>query len=192
MSRLIGYARVSTTEQEAGLEAQVRDLLAAGCMSDRSYIHTERSSAVGDRPYLEAAIRELEKGDVLVVTKLDRLARNVHHLCEIVERIKAKGASLRILAMGLDTGTPTGTLMLNVLGAVAQFEREVMLERQREGIAKAKAAGKYKGSKPKVDPADVKTYYRACIQNKTGFPIAATAEFFGLSDRQVQRIVRGV
>ncbi len=89
----------------------------------------------------------LRKGDVLIVTKLDRLARNVVHLGQIVERIQAAGASLRILAMGLDTSTATGKLMLNVLGAVAQFEREMMLERQREGIARAKAEGKYKGGK---------------------------------------------
>jgi DNA invertase Pin-like site-specific DNA recombinase len=85
---------------------------------------------------------------VLAVTKLDRLARSVRNLCDIVERIEAKGASLRILAMNLDTATPTGKLMLNVIGSVAQFEREMMLERQREGIAKAKGEGRYRGRKP--------------------------------------------
>ena len=85
---------------------------------------------------------------MLIVTKLDRLARSVADLCKIVEKIEAKGASLRILAMNLDTATPTGRLMLNVIGSVAQFEREMMLERQREGIAKAKGEGRYKGRKP--------------------------------------------
>lgn len=191
MSRLIGYARVSTDDQEAGLLAQQRDLIAAGCtVYDGPHpTYVERASAVGHRPCLDAAIKLLEPGDVLVVTKLDRLARNVHHLCQVVERIKAKGASLRILAMGLDTGTPTGTLMLNVLGAVAQFEREIMLERQREGIAKAKAAGKYKG-RTGTDRAAVKEVYRA--QSHTPeLALSVTAEKFGLSVRQVQRIVRG-
>jgi DNA invertase Pin-like site-specific DNA recombinase len=83
-----------------------------------------------------------------VVTKLDRLARSVADLVRIVERLARKGVGLRILAMGVDTATPTGKLVLNVLGAIGQFEREVMLERQREGIAKAAAEGKYKGRKP--------------------------------------------
>ena len=82
------------------------------------------------------------------MTKLDRLARSVRDLCDIVDRVERKGASLRILAMNLDTGTSAGRLMLNVFGSVAQFEREVMLERQREGIAKAKGEGKYRGRAP--------------------------------------------
>jgi len=87
-------------------------------------------------------------GDTLVVTKLDRLARSVRHLGEIIEELDGKKVGLRILDLGLDTSNATGKLMLNVLGSVAQFEREMMLERQREGIAKAKAQGKYKGRKP--------------------------------------------
>ncbi len=90
------------------------------------------------------------EGDALVVTKLDRLARSVTHLGTIIAALEAKGVALRILNLGVDSATPTGRLMLNVLGGVAQFEREIMLERQREGIAKAKAAGRYKGRKPTV------------------------------------------
>jgi DNA invertase Pin-like site-specific DNA recombinase len=141
---IVGYARTSTTEQIAGLEAQGRDLKAAGVEK----LFEEQTSAVGPRKALETALDFLRTGDVLTVTKLDRLARSVRNLCDIVERIEAKGASLRILAMNLDTATPTGRLMLNVIGSVAQFEREMMLERQREGIAKAKGEGKYKGRAP--------------------------------------------
>ncbi|SMD06902.1 Site-specific DNA recombinase [Fulvimarina manganoxydans] len=141
---LIGYARTSTLEQEAGLEAQVRDLTALGC----ERVFQEQVSSVGERVALEAAISFTRSGDTLVVTKLDRLARSVVHMGEIVERLKAKGVALRIEAMNIDTSTPTGALMLNVMASVAQFEREMMLERQREGIAKAKAAGAYKGRKP--------------------------------------------
>jgi DNA invertase Pin-like site-specific DNA recombinase len=83
-----------------------------------------------------------------MVGKLDRLARSVAHLVEITEAVQKKAAHLQVLAMGLHTAGATGRLMLHVLGAVAQFERECMLERQREGIAKAKAEGKYKGRKP--------------------------------------------
>ena len=105
-------------------------------------------SSVADRPKLAAALDELREGDTLVVTKLDRLARSMRDLMNIVATIADRGASLRVVAMNLDTGTPTGRLMLNMLGSVAQFEREMMLERQREGIAKAKAEGAYKGRKP--------------------------------------------
>lgn len=140
----IGYARTSTLEQIAGFEAQKRDLETAGCEK----VFSERVSSVAHREQLEAAIDYLRDGDRLVVTKLDRLARSMRDLIAIKDRIEAKGAGLRILNMNLDTTTATGKLMLNVLGSVAEFEREIMLERQREGVAKAKAEGKFKGRKP--------------------------------------------
>jgi DNA invertase Pin-like site-specific DNA recombinase len=83
-----------------------------------------------------------------VVTKLDRLARSVAHLVSLGERLDTKGVSLKVLEQAIDTSTPTGRLMFNMLGAIAQFERELMLERQREGVAKAKAEGKYRGRAP--------------------------------------------
>ena len=122
----------------------MRDLEAAGCKK----VFAEQVSSVAQRDQLEAALDYLRDDDVLVVTKLDRLARSMRDLLAIVARIEAKRASLRILAMNLDTTTATGKLMLNVLGSVAEFERSMMLERQREGIAKAKADGKYKGRAP--------------------------------------------
>jgi DNA invertase Pin-like site-specific DNA recombinase len=138
---LVGYARTSTVDQNAGFEAQRRDLKAAGCTK----IFQEQVSSVAERAQLDAAIDYLLEGDVLVATKLDRLARSMRHLIQIVDQIKEKKAGLRILGMSLDTDTATGTMMLQVLGAVAQHERALMLERQREGIAKAKVEGKYKG-----------------------------------------------
>ncbi|MDV7341848.1 recombinase family protein [Terasakiella sp. A23] len=141
---LVGYARTSTLEQDAGLEAQLRELKALGCEE----VFQEQVSSVGAREELEAALRFVRKDDTLVVTKLDRLARSVKHLGEIVETVKEKSAHLKIMDLGFDTCTPTGELILNVLGSVAQFERGMMLERQREGIAKAKTEGKYKGRKP--------------------------------------------
>ena len=144
---LIGIARTSTLEQKAGLEAQLRELEAYGCEK----IYQEQVSSVAEREQLNAALSSLRSGDKLVVTKLDRLARSVKHLGEIVETINKADASLVVLDMGgtaIDTSNPTGKLILNVMSSVAQFEREMMLERQREGIAKAKAEGKYKGRKP--------------------------------------------
>ncbi len=137
----IGYARTSTVEQAAGFEAQKRDLAKAGCTK----VFAEQVSSIAERQQLDAALDYLRDGDVLICTKLDRLCRSMRDLMHIVDRTAAKGAGLRILSMNLDTTTPTGKLMLNVLGSVAEWERETMLERQREGIAKAKAAGKYKG-----------------------------------------------
>jgi DNA invertase Pin-like site-specific DNA recombinase len=141
---IIGYARTSTLEQAAGLEAQVRDLQAAGCEK----LFTEQVSSVAERQQLEAALDFAREGDVLVVTKLDRLARSMGNLMDIVRLLERKGVGLQILAMNLDTSTPTGKLMLTVFGGVAQFEREMMLERQREGIAVAKSKGRYKGRAP--------------------------------------------
>ncbi|QNA90836.1 recombinase family protein [Massilia sp. Dwa41.01b] len=141
---LIGYARTSTVEQVAGFDAQLSALKAEGC----ERVFQEQVSSVAERRELEEAIGFARSGDVFVVTKLDRLARNTQHLLEIVQRLEAKGVSLKVLNLGLDTSTPTGKLMLTMLGAVGQFEREIMLERQKEGVAKAKAEGKYKGRKP--------------------------------------------
>ena len=144
---IIGYARTSTVDQIAGLEAQNRELEAAQCQK----IFQEQVSSVAVRVQLEAALEFAREGDVLVTTKLDRLARSVADLMAIIETLDQKAVGLRILNLGMDTQTPTGKLMLTVLGGVAQFEREMMLERQREGVAKAKAAGKYKGRKPLAD-----------------------------------------
>ena len=140
----IGYARTSTLEQRAGFHAQVRDLEAVGCAK----IFREQVSSVGERPELERALDFVREGDTLVVTRLDRLARSIAHLSDIALRTKAKGAHLQVLELGMDTGTAMGRLMLNLIGSIAQFEREMMLERQREGIAKAKAEGRYRGRKP--------------------------------------------
>lgn len=146
---LIGYARVSTLEaQEAGLEAQVRDLTRAGVEK----MFQERASAVaGDRPTLRAALDYVREGDTLVVTKPCRLARSVADLLSIMSRLEAKRVNLLVLSMGgqpVDTRTPTGRLMLTLLGAISEFETALSRERQREGIEKSKQAGKYKGRAP--------------------------------------------
>ena len=140
----IAYARSSTVDQEAGFQAQIKALKAAGCEK----VFSEKVSSVAQREQLEAALDYVRDGDTLVVTKLDRLARSVAHLVSIGERLEAKGVALKVLEQAIDTSSSSGRLMFNMLGAIAQFERELMLERQREGIAKAKAEGKYKGRAP--------------------------------------------
>lgn len=141
---LVGYARTSTLEQVAGMEAQAKALGGMGCEK----LYSEQASSVGDWPILRAAMDFCREGDALVVTKLDRLARSVKHLGELVEELGKRAVGLKVLDLGLDTTNATGKLMLNVVGSVAQFEREIMLERQREGIEKAKREGKYRGRMP--------------------------------------------
>jgi len=140
----IGYAGSSTIDQEAGYQAQIQALNAVGC----DKIFAEKVSSVAQRAELDAALEYVREDNALVVRKLDRLARSVAHLVAIGEKLDAKGVNLKVLEQAIDTATPTGRLMFNMLGAIAQFERELMLERQREGVAKAKAEGKYKGRAP--------------------------------------------
>ena len=178
---LIGYARTSTLDQTAGLAAQERDLHQAGC--DKVFTEQVSSVDVTARQKLTEALEFIREGDTLIVTKLDRLARSVAHLHEILTVISKKGAALKILDMGIDTSTPTGKLMLNIMGGVAEFERSIMLERQREGIAKAKAQGKYKGRKPTA-MAHADKVKQLHADGKTALQIA---EAVGISRASVYR-----
>lgn len=180
---LVGYARTSTTDQKAGLAAQQRDLKAAGCVK---VFHEELSSVATRRPQLEAALDYVREGDTFIVTKPDRLARSTLDLLQIAKRLEGRGVRLRILSLDLDTATPTGKLMLTVLGGIASFERDLMLERQREGIAKAKAEGKYKGRAPTArrKATDV---VRLKAEGLTGDAIAAQ---LGIGRASVFRILR--
>ena len=147
---IIGYARTSTTYQEAGLEDQIIALQAAGA----ERVYREQVSAVdADRPELAKALDYVREGDVFMVTRPDRLARSTADLLAIVDGLTGRGVRVRILSMGtgaggLDTGDATSKLMLTILAAVAEFERSLMKERQRVGIEKAKAEGRYKGRAP--------------------------------------------
>jgi DNA invertase Pin-like site-specific DNA recombinase len=182
-SSIVGYARTSTVEQIAGLESQLRDLTSAGC----ERIFQEQVSSVDkQRPELERALDYVREGDTLVVTKLDRLARSMTNLVDITGKLKAKGVELRVLALNLDTSTPTGKLMLNLMGSIAEFERELMLERQREGIAKAKSDGKYQGRAPTARRKSDEVL-RLKAEGKTADAIVAE---LGLSRSSVFRILR--
>lgn len=180
---IIGYARTSTIDQKAGLEAQLRDLKAADC---ERVFEEQVSSVDKNRVELARALDYVREGDTLVVTKLDRLARSMADLVKITATLQEKGVALRVLALNLDTATPTGKLMLNLLGSIAEFERELMLERQREGIAKAKDDGKYKGRAPTAmrKASDV---LRLKAEGKTADQIAAV---LGVSRSSVFRIFK--
>jgi DNA invertase Pin-like site-specific DNA recombinase len=152
---LIGYTRTSTLDQHAGLAAQDRDLRTAGA----ERIFSEQVSSVAQRTVLADCLAFLREGDVLAVTKPDRLARSTAELLSIEADLSRRGIGLVILSMGgekLDTRNPTSKLMMTILAGVATWEREIMLERQREGIAAAKQAGKYKGRRQSISPAEIR------------------------------------
>jgi DNA invertase Pin-like site-specific DNA recombinase len=151
MSR-IGYARVSTIDQDTGL--QIAALQAAGC----GVIREEKASGTttNGRTELATVLAFLQRGDTLVVTRIDRLARSIGDLQTIVRTIKDKGASLECTEQPVNTGTAAGKAFLDMLGVFAEFETNLRKERQLEGIAKAKVEGKYTGRKPSIDTARVR------------------------------------
>jgi DNA invertase Pin-like site-specific DNA recombinase len=148
---IVGYGRANTTD----LAAQNRELIAAGAIRTFS----EQVSSLSSRAKLTECLGFLRAGDVLIVTKPDRLARGTAELLRIEADLTKRKIGLVILSIGgerLDTRNPTSTIMLTILAGVTAWEREIMLERQREGIAKAKAAGKYKGRPASINAADIK------------------------------------
>lgn len=182
MRMLAGYARTSTTDQVAGLEAQVAALTAAGC----EQIFREHVSAVKKRPAFDEAMRFLRSGDTLVVTKMDRLARDLRSLLSTVEDLDKRGVGLRILDFAgetLNTKSATGKLTLSMFGAFAEFERAMMLERQRAGIEKAKREGRYTGRAPKA----MNQRDRILALEHDGKTKAAIATQLGISERSVYR-----
>lgn len=176
---LVGYARVSTVGQS--LDTQLHAL--AEC----SKIFQEKvSGAKDDRPQLALLLDFVREGDVVMVTKLDRLARNTRHLLEISEYLQHKQVALKIVNLGIDTQTPTGKLMLTMIGAIATFERELMLERQAEGIELAKQRGVYKGRKPTAMAKRDDVF----ILLDKGLAKAEIARQTGISLSSVQRIIK--
>jgi DNA invertase Pin-like site-specific DNA recombinase len=178
---IVGYARASTTDQTAGLEARERDLKAAGA----ERVFTEQVSSLAQRAGLKTCLECLRDGDALMVTKPDRLARDTGELLTIAADLSARGIGLVVLSMGgerLDTRDPTSKPMLTILAGVATWEREIMLERQREGIAKAKAEGKYEGRKRSIDGFEVRRVARLIGP-------AAAAKQFGIARSSVYRML---
>ena len=151
---LYGYARVSTTDQDLGLQEAA--LRAAGCEVIRSEKVTGTTRE--GRTELATLLEFVRAGDTLVVTRVDRLARSIADLQDVVRALKAKGAALRATEQPIDTSTAAGKAFLDMLGVFAEFETNLRRERQMEGIAAAKARGVYagKGRKPTVDGAEVR------------------------------------
>ena len=152
MTTMIGYARASSLDQDCGIQEAA--LRAAGCTIVRS--EKKSGTTTQGRDQLQTVLEFLGAGDTLVVTRIDRLARSVGDLESIVATIKAAGADLKATEQPIDTSTPAGVAFLQMLGVFAQFETALRKERQMEGIAKAKAAGVYRGRKPTVPVDDVR------------------------------------
>src|SRR5467141_3037517 len=178
---VIGYARVSTTDQN--LEIQEAAMRAAGCDLIRSEKRSGTTTA--GRTELQTVLDFLRKGDVLMVTRIDRLARSIGDLQDIVRAMKARGASLRATEQPIDTGTAAGKCFLDMLGVFAEFETNLRKERQMEGIAKAKAAGVYKGRPPSVDSAKVQQL------KAEGWGPSQIARKLGIARASVYRALEG-
>lgn len=181
---LIGYRRSSTIEQQAGYEEQEKLLLATGC----TRIMGEMVSSLAQRDELNDALDWVREGDTLVVTRLDRLARSTMDLLSIIAKLEAKGVGLRVLDFGgseVDTKSPTGKMLITMFGAVAEFETALMKERQKAGIAKAKAEGRYKGRAP---TARAKAPQMHELE-KAGLGASAIAMRLGVSRASVYRIL---
>jgi DNA invertase Pin-like site-specific DNA recombinase len=166
------------------MDAQVRDLSAAGCTK----LFSETVSSVAYREQLDAALDFVRDGDTLVVTRLDRLARSTADLLRIIDALEAKGVGLRVCDFGgsaVDTQSPTGRLMVTMFGALAEFERTLMLARQREGIERAKTQGRYKGRAPTARAKGPKVLELHAL----GVPPAEIASRTGISRASAYRII---
>ena len=180
----IGYARVSTTGQD--YETQLTKLKAEGC--EKIFSEKQSGKQADNREQLQAAIKYSRKGDVLVVTKLDRLARSMGDLWQIVRELDSKGVGFKVLDQaGMDTTTPTGKLMFNILGSIAEFERDLINARTDEGRKAAKAKGVKFGRKEKLTSEQVEAL-RADV--KVGeMSMQAIADKYGITRNSVYRLV---
>ena len=182
----IGYARVSTRDQEGSLQAQEIALAGAGC----SKIFQDRLSGTrADRPGLTDALAYLRDGeDTLIVTRLDRLGRSLPGALRTVQELADRDIGLQALDVELDTSTATGRLMLNMLLMLADWERDLLRERTREGVARARAAGRRPGPKPKLDQEKTAAV-RAAVAS--GQSVAAVARSFGVSRPTIYKALEG-
>jgi len=176
---VIGYARVSTTDQD--LSIQEAALRAIGC----DVIRAEKRSGTTTqgRGELRIILDFLHAGDVLIVTRIDRLARSIADLQDIVRQVRSRGASLKATEQPIDTSTAAGKCFLDILGVFAEFETNLSKERQLEGIAKAKAAGVYRGRRVSIDAATVRE------MSARGLGPTAIAKALGIGRASVYRIV---
>jgi DNA invertase Pin-like site-specific DNA recombinase len=186
MGRRFGYSRVSTSEQDWSLQL---DALTRAGVDDRDVFREQASGAKRDRAELRRVLDLLRAGDELVVYRLDRLARSQLHLLQIVEEVEAKGAKLVSLNDSIDTSTATGRMLVGMLSVLAEFERNLLLERTRAGIAVARGRGAKFGRPLKVTPAVIRQVGLAAA---AGTPVAETCRLLGLSRSTYYAALRAV
>jgi DNA invertase Pin-like site-specific DNA recombinase len=179
----IGYARISRGDHQ-DLAAQLRTLTEAGCAE---IFREEASGADTARPQLKALLARLQPGDVLTVWKLDRLSRSLSDLLLTLAKIEAAGAGFRSLTEAIDTTTAAGRLMMHMVGAFAEFEREMIRERTMQGLETARRAGRHLGRKPKLKPSQ-KLEIVKMIEEGRGTPGHA-AGLFNVSTATVKRVM---
>lgn len=179
---ILGYARVSTADQQ--LDSQRDALSTAG--AERIFADTITGTA-RTRPKLDQLMRQLRPGDVVVVTKYDRLARSLKGLLDIVEQIKAQGAGFRSLAEDIDTTTPAGRLVFHVFASIAQFERERIAERTREGLEAARRRGRIGGRPHALSPAQKIEVKR--MRDEELRPLPEIAALFKVSTKTIRRVM---
>lgn len=177
---LVGYARVSSVGQS--LEVQEAKLNAAGC---EEIFQEKRSGLDTARPKLEECLRYLRKGDTLVISRIDRLARSAEHLLALVRELEGKGVTLKVLDQSIDTGDAAGRAFLGMLAVFAQFETDIRKERQMDGIAKAKEKGVKFGRKP-VLSAEQEGEARQLRAD--GWPLQRIADHLGVSKGLVHKV----
>lgn len=177
---IIGYARVSTHDQS--LDAQTDALTTAGA---GKLFADKISGSKRERPELDKMLDQLREGDVVTVTKYDRLARSLKDLLEIVETIRARGAGFRSLAEDIDTTTPAGRLVFHVFASIAQFERERIAERTKEGLQAAKARGRIGGRPPALSTSQKAEVRR--MRDDEQRAVSEIARLFKVSERTVRR-----
>jgi DNA invertase Pin-like site-specific DNA recombinase len=177
---IYGYARASTVEQDVALQQET--LRRAGC----EVVRSEKSSGASraGRSELAVLLQFLRRGDTLMVTRVDRLARSIKDLQDIVYELRAVGVSLKATEQPIDTSTAAGKAFLDMLGVFAEFETNLRRERQMEGIAQAKAKGVYRGRKPSIDPIEVR---RLRVEEKLG--ATAIAQRLGIGRASVYRML---
>jgi len=187
MSRTFIYARVSTTDQNT--ENQIREIEAAGFSVNQRRIVTESISgsvAASERPQFSKLLDRLEPEDILIVTKLDRLGRNAIDVRSTVERLAADGVRVHCLALGgVDLTSPAGKMTMGVLTAVAEFERDLLIERTHAGMARARAEGKAMGRPPALTKGQQTEVMERLIQ---GVPVAQLARNYGTTRQSIMRI----
>lgn len=178
---IFGYARVSTEDQK--LEGQIDALKDAGV---EKIFQEKKTGKSRKRPELEKLLDQLREGDVIVVTKYDRLARSLRDLIDIVELIKDQKAGFRSLGEDIDTTTPTGRLIFHVFGSIAEFERERIVERTKEGLEAARKRGRV-GGRPPALSAEAKAEIKR-MRDEDHRPIAEIARAFGVGRSTIYRV----